>query len=135
MSELVRQRPYGNSDATFAALYRCAAMRIEHIDCGLAVHGEFDAAEVDPFEAALQEALLATSGAFLLDLSGLDFMDSSGVNAILRTRALLGREERSLGVICPPGAPRRVLDVIGVTDVLTLFATRDEADAALVPPR
>ena len=110
-------------------------MRIEHIDCGLALEGEFDAAEVEAFEAALQEALLVTSGAFLLDLSGLDFMDSSGVNAILRTRALLGREERSLGVICPPGPPRRVLDLIGVSDVLTLFGTRDEADAALVPPR
>ncbi len=110
-------------------------MKIARLEYGLALEGEFDAAAVDAFEAALREALLAASGAFLLDLSGLDFMDSSGVNAILRTRALLGREERSLGVICPPGPPRRVLDLVGVSDVLTLFATRDEADDALVPPR
>src|SRR4051794_9636964 len=111
-------------------------MTIEHIDdCGLALHGEFDVSAVEPFEAALQETLLATCGAFLLDLSDLEFMDSSGVNAVLRTQALLGREERSLAVICPPSPPRRVLEVVGVSDVLTIFATREEADAALVPPR
>jgi anti-sigma B factor antagonist len=109
-------------------------MRIEHIDCGLAVHDEFDAAAVADFEIALQETLLETSGAFVLDFSGLTFMDSGGVNALLRARALLGREERALALICPPGPPRRVLDVIGVTDLFELFASRDEARAALVPP-
>jgi anti-anti-sigma factor len=109
-------------------------MRIEQIDCGLAAHGEFDAAAVEPFDTALQEALLESSGAFLVDLSGLTFMDSSGVNALLRARALLGREERELAVICPPGAPRKVLDMIGVADLFAIFGTRDDAQAALVRP-
>ena len=52
-------------------------------------------------------------------------MDSGGVNALLRTRALLGREERSLAVICPHGPVRRVLDVVGVAELFTIFATRD----------
>ncbi len=82
----------------------------------------------------MQEALLGSSGAFLLDLSGLEFMDSGGVNALLRTRALLGREERALAVISPPGPARRVLDVIGVADLFTLFATHEDAQAALVRP-
>jgi anti-anti-sigma factor len=109
-------------------------MRIEQIDCGLAVYGEFDAAAVGAFDIALQEALLETSGAFVLDFAGLTFMDSSGVSALLRTRALLGREERELAVVCPPGPARRVVELIGVSDVFALFASREDAQAALVRP-
>jgi anti-sigma B factor antagonist len=108
-------------------------MRIERIDCGLALQGELDTATAEGFDAALQEALIDSDGAFLLDLSDVSFMDSGGVNALLRARALLGREERALGVICPPGPVRRVLDVIGVADLFTMFATPDEAQGALVP--
>jgi anti-sigma B factor antagonist len=108
-------------------------MRIERIDSGLALGGELDIAAAETFDAALQEALIDSHGAFLLDLTDVSFMDSSGVNALLRARALLGREERALGLICPPGPARRVLDVIGVTDLFTLFPARDDAEAALVP--
>ena len=107
-------------------------MRIERIDSGLALAGELDAATAEGFDAALQEALIDSDGAFLLDLSDVSFMDSGGVNALLRARALLGREERSLVVICPSGAPRRVLDMIGVADLFELFASRAHAEAALV---
>jgi anti-sigma B factor antagonist len=107
-------------------------MEIERIECGLALRGELDIASAEQLEAALQQALLESSGAFLVDLNELEFMDSSGVNALLRTRALLGRDERALAVICRPGPARRVLDVVGVADLFTIFATRDEADAALV---
>src|SRR4051794_20615370 len=108
MSALVRRWPYRESDATFAAAYRSAAMRIERIDSGLALRGELDMASAETFDAALQEALIDSHGAFLLDLTDVSFMDSSGVNALLRARALLGREERALGLICPPGPARRV---------------------------
>ena len=59
----------------------------------------------------------------MIDLSGLRFMDSSGVNTLLRARSLLGRERRDLVVICPAGPVRRVLEVIGIADVLAPFAT------------
>jgi anti-anti-sigma factor len=107
-------------------------MRIERIDSGLALGGELDMAAAEQFDASLQEALIDTEGALLLDLTDLSFMDSSGVNALLRARALLGREERALVVICPSGAPRRVLDMIGVADLFVLFASREDAEAALV---
>ena len=100
---------------------------------GLALSGELDLTGAPRIEEQLQSALLEGTGAYVLDLSGLTFMDSTGVNTLLRARSLLGREERSLVLICPPGPVRRVLDLIGVVDVLAPFATRDEAAAALVP--
>ena len=102
-------------------------MDVERIEEGLALAGELDAATAEQFDVALREALVETEGAFLLDLSGLTFMDSGGVNALLQARGLLGREERALGLVCPAGPVHRVLDVIGITDLFTIFDTRREA--------
>jgi anti-anti-sigma factor len=95
-------------------------MDIERIEHGLAVRGELDAAAAEELDIALQEALLETEGGFVLDLCGLTFMDSAGVNELLRARSLLGREERSLVVRCPDGPARRVLDLVGIADLFEL---------------
>jgi anti-sigma B factor antagonist len=95
-------------------------VRIERTATGLALRGELDAATAPDVEIALREALLETEGRFVLDLSGLEFMDSGGINALLQARALLGREERALAVVCPPGPARRVLEIAGVTDLFML---------------
>jgi anti-anti-sigma factor len=100
---------------------------------GLALHGDLDLTAAPRIEEQIQSALLDGVGAFVLDLSGLSFMDSSGVHELLRARSLLGREDRPLVVVCPPGPVRRVLEAIGVADVLAPFASRAEASAALVP--
>jgi anti-anti-sigma factor len=101
---------------------------------GVAVAGEVDVETVPRLELALDEAIRDSVGAFVIDLCDVEFLDSGGLNALLRARALLGREERSLAVVCPPGPVRRLFDVSGVADLLVLFATREEAAAALVPP-
>ena len=95
-------------------------MEIERNGSGLRLHGELDAAVAPELEVALREALMETEGGFVLDLSGLEFMDSGGINALLQARALLAREERTLSLICPPGPARRVLEIAGVTDLFTL---------------
>jgi anti-anti-sigma factor len=95
-------------------------MDIERIEHGIAVRGELDAATVEELDFALQAALLETEGGFVLDLCELVFMDSSGVNELLRARALLGRAERSLVVRCDDGPVRRVLDLAGITDLFEL---------------
>jgi anti-anti-sigma factor len=100
---------------------------------GIALRGELDLTGAPRIEEHVQSALLNSCGAFVLDLSELAFMDSSGVNALLRARALLAREQRALVVICPPGPVRRVLELIGVADMLAPFSSREEAAAALVP--
>ena len=108
-------------------------MDIEPIERGLAVRGELDAAAAEQLDVALREAMLTTRGAFVLDLSGVTFMDSGGINALLRARSLLGREERGLAVVSPDGSPRRVLETVGIADLFALFATRADADEAMVP--
>jgi anti-anti-sigma factor len=84
-------------------------------------------------QGALEAAIAASVGAFVIDLSDTEFLDSSGIAVLLRTRALLGRTDRAFVVICPDGPVRRVIDACGLTDVFTMFATPDEAAASLVP--
>ena len=98
---------------------------------GVAVRGEVDAATAPLLQDALDDAVRGTTGTLVLDLTGVDFLDSSGINVLLRVRALLGREERALALVCPPGQARRVLELAGIDDLFALYPTREDAARAL----
>jgi anti-sigma B factor antagonist len=98
---------------------------------GVAVRGDVDAATAPLLQDALDEAVRASSGTFVLDLTGVGFLDSSGINVLLRVRALLGREERALALVCPPGQGRRVLELAGIDDLFAPYSTREDAARAL----
>ena len=100
---------------------------------GIALAGDVDIAVAMQVEAALDEGIRESTGAFVVDLCEVDFLDSTGVTLLMRARALLGREERALVVICPPGPARRIFEVAGMVDLLALFDSREAAAAALVP--
>jgi anti-sigma B factor antagonist len=100
---------------------------------GVTVTGEVDLATAQVLEDALDEAIRSTTGAFVIDLCDVTFLDSSGVNVLLRSRALLGREERDVVLICPPGGVLHVLEVIGVAELFAIFASRAAASRHLIP--
>jgi anti-sigma B factor antagonist len=98
---------------------------------GAAVRGEVDVSTAPLLQDALDDAVRATTGTLVLDLSGVEFLDSSGINVLLRVRALLGREDRALALVCPAGPPRRVLQLAGIDDLFALYSTREDAARAL----
>jgi anti-anti-sigma factor len=98
---------------------------------GVTVRGELDMSTAPLLAEALDGAIRDSAGRFVLDLSDVAFLDSSGVNVLLRARALLGRADREIVVVCPPGQVRRVLELVGVDDLFALYGTREEAAAAL----
>jgi anti-sigma B factor antagonist len=91
------------------------------ISPGLAVRGEVDMATAPALEAALEEAIRDSAGAVLVDLSGVEFLDSSGLQVLMRARARLGTEDRALALVCPFGPVRRVFELAGLSDVFTLY--------------
>lgn len=97
------------------------------------MHGEIDIGTVQDLEAALDAAIRESDGAFIIDLSDVGFLDSSGLHVLLRARSLLGRKDRALAVICQPGPVRRVLELSGTADLFFTYGSREEAAAALVP--
>jgi anti-anti-sigma factor len=89
----------------------------------IALSGEFDIASADEATRALQALLTRGLDLVVIDLSGLDFMDSTGVKFLVE-----GRETaRDLGValsLVHGGDPvRRVLQVSGV---MALFEAADD---------
>jgi anti-sigma B factor antagonist len=100
---------------------------------GVAVHGEVDISVAEALEEALGGAIRDSVGAFVVDLSDLDFIESSGLHVLQRARALLGREDRALAIVCPHGPVRRVFELSGLSELFALYGSREEAAAALVP--
>ena len=100
---------------------------------GVTVTGEVDLATGQLLEEALDHAIRSSTGAFVIDLCDVTFVDSAGVNVLLRARALLGREERDVVLVCPPGGVLHVLEVIGVADLFVVFASRAAAARHLIP--
>jgi anti-sigma B factor antagonist len=100
---------------------------------GVTVTGEVDMATGQLLEEAIDHAIRTSTGAFVIDLCDVTFIDSAGVNVLLRARALLGREERDVVLVCPPGGVLHVLEVIGVADLFVVFASRAAAARHLIP--
>ena len=127
---LPRRRPRATRRATRDRNRRLRAWRAP----GLTVRGEIDIATSPQLKLALDKAIRESVGAFVLDLCEVEFLDSSGLNLVLRARAALAREARPLAVVCPPGAVRRVMEIAGVDDLFFLYDSHADVSAALIPP-
>jgi anti-anti-sigma factor len=98
---------------------------------GVAIHGEVDLAGVPALERALEDAIGTTAGDLVVDLSGVEFMDSTGLLTLLNARGLLAREGRAMAVVCPAGPVRYLLEVAGVSRLLAVYDSPEQAEAAL----
>jgi len=101
---------------------------------GVQLGGELDISNAQAVQELLDAAIHTSAGAFVVDLCDVGFLDSSAINLLMRARAQLGRQERQLVVVCPPGPVRRVFELAGISDLFALFGSREAAAAALVPP-
>jgi anti-anti-sigma factor len=80
------------------------------------VHGVLDMAAELPFVAAVTEVLAEGNGArpcVVIDLTNIEFIDSSGVRALMALRLSHG-ERVELGAMSPRA--RRVLAIAGLAD-------------------
>lgn len=84
----------------------------------LALHGELDLASAPILEGSLLEVERQAPSRLVIDLSALQFMDSTGLRLLLaaHTRA----QQNGVEMVLRPGEPavQRVFDVSGALDVL-----------------
>jgi stage II sporulation protein AA (anti-sigma F factor antagonist) len=93
----------------------------------LKVEGYLDVDTATEFQHHLANQLHHGRRHFLLDLSAVPFMDSSGMNIILRVYQEARELPGSVHIISPTPAVRRILDLTGVSITVPVSESRDEA--------
>lgn len=82
----------------------------------ISVRGELDLASVSQVSAVARVVLESKPEQVVFDLSGLEFMDSSGLRVLLEVATQVG----SVVVPSPSLAVRRVIESAGVDQILVL---------------
>jgi anti-anti-sigma factor len=96
----------------------------------LRVGGDIDLATVPALEAAIDEALGERPKALVIDLSGVDFLASAGLQALVATHNSVSESAR-FAVVADSAATSRPIQLTGLDQIFALYATLDEALAAI----
>ena len=92
---------------------------VEGSQAHAALAGDFDMQATFTVEPALERALDAPGvDALEVDLSGLRFIDSTGIGVLLRLTSEADRRGVALSIRPAPRDVQRVFEVTGVTDAL-----------------
>lgn len=89
--------------------------------------GELDVAGAPAVEAEVMRAKASDATSLVIDLSDLEFIDSTGLRVLIAANSRSEGEPR-LEIIQPTGYPMRVLEIAGVLDVLPLRQSVAELD-------
>ena len=95
----------------------------------VALRGELDVADAAGVAAALA-VVAARAPEIIVDLAGLDFIDSSGVAALARGRKLARHAGGDLLLAAPQEPVLRVLAITGLVDEFSVHASVEEAAAS-----
>lgn len=86
------------------------------------VHGEVDLATADRVrDRLLQAAHASRCDCLVVDMSGLDFFDASGVSALVAVYKSLTREGRHVVLAEPAPIAARVLEALGMGRVFEIY--------------
>lgn len=91
--------------------------------------GEVDAASVELLRKELTDLADADQVNVILDLSGVTFLDSSGLGALVSSYRRLQTRGGMLALVCRNDMVLRVFRLTGLNRVLPIFATLEEAFA------
>lgn len=99
----------------------------------LTVRGELDMSAAPELERRLEESLSTPDASILLDLTGCEFIDSTGIALIVRTwqRLQEGGDGGRLALCSGNHQVRRLLEITGVGSSIPLHEGRDAALAEL----
>lgn len=89
--------------------------------------GELDLHTAPALKDALAEAVASGSGVIVVDLSGVEFMDSTGLSVIIGAVAALNGTGRSLRVVTASERVTKVFTLTGVDAQIPLFTRLEDA--------
>ncbi|MFJ8437255.1 STAS domain-containing protein [Kitasatospora sp. NPDC094019] len=92
--------------------------------------GDLDIETLAPAAETLDTLVAQRPGSVVIDLRGVGFCDSSGLNVLLRTRLAAERAGSELRLAAVPPTVMRVLDLTGARAVFSIHDSVAEALAA-----
>ena len=101
----------------------------EHLEAGLvvvAVRGELDLSTAAELKRILHQLSAATAGV-VVDLAEVEFIDSSGIGALLDLKRRMRLRRTELSVVCPDAEVWSRFMVPTLDRLLDIHPTRDEA--------
>jgi anti-sigma B factor antagonist len=90
-------------------------------DYRVAPTGELDIATSEQLERVLLQAEESDATTIVLDLSGLEFIDSTGLRLVVDANARCGGPHGRLRIIAGAPAVERLLDLVGLRERLPLI--------------
>jgi anti-sigma B factor antagonist len=93
----------------------------------LAVRGEIDVATAPQLREQLLELVSAGHKQIVVDLAGVDFLDSTGLGVLVGGLKRVRSNDGELALACPQPRVLRVFEITGLTQV---FPIHDDLDAA-----
>jgi anti-anti-sigma factor len=107
------------------------AYTLEHdpIDTGhiVSVTGELDISATPELSTVLAVAAAAPGATVVLDLGGVDFVDSTALGTILKAGGEIESAGKRLVVVTAAGPVRRLLEMTNLTRRFALSPTREDA--------
>jgi stage II sporulation protein AA (anti-sigma F factor antagonist) len=129
-----RRRPTLDDDRASTLANRCS-MRIEHGFgvCVIRLYGEFDLFCERAFHEELEATLDDRVETLVMDLRGLEFMDSSGLLMLVEIDNLSSQKGFELSVLCGHGLVRQLLRETGLDGILPLVDASGTVPASESP--
>jgi anti-anti-sigma factor len=97
----------------------------------LELSGELDLAMHPTFHELVDEVVGESPRLVVADLTSAEFMDSTMLRELLRAHSALEEAGSKLTVVGPQPPVRRLLELTGTDELLTLVDTRDQALAGV----
>jgi anti-sigma B factor antagonist len=93
----------------------------------VALTGESDVYTYDQLRGALEAEVTRGVALLIVDLSGLEFMDSTGVQVLLDIRVMMNDRGGQLALAQPQNTVARVLNLVGADQLIPVYASVREA--------
>jgi anti-anti-sigma factor len=98
--------------------------------------GELDISVAEATGRKIAESVPSSARGVVVDMSALEFMDSSGVSMLFSLARQVGSHRQELRVVAPEGRPvSRVLDIVEFDRAAPVDADVDAAVAEIATPR
>lgn len=94
------------------------------------LQGELDVTNAATAGQAISDAAEVPHTRLIFDLTGLAFMDSTGIRVLVRAHRMAGERGASVALVGPTPSVSRIIDITGLNRAFTIHATLDEVLAS-----